>query len=209
MENATAGDKKFRRLSEFYSFALPGLGQVYQRRYSAGAVFFFSFIAFITISPDYHLLPLLALVAGLETRRFRAASDTAGALAQLAWSKKFEDKYAPRLNKARIPIFTFVGSLGLAAWMTLFAPNLFPMQTQWKLNNQSEQLAGHVKRFRGQKGKLPVAWEACLPEAQRKLAVDPWGTVFRLTLDVDGFEIRSAGKDKTFGTVDDFSYHFR
>src|SRR4051812_41170279 len=98
------GDKKFRRLSAFFSFALPGLGQVYQRRYLAGAIFFLTFICLATVSAAHLLLPLLAAIAGLETRRFLSPTDPLALKAQ--WPRKFEEKYSERVQKSRTPLFT-------------------------------------------------------------------------------------------------------
>lgn len=43
------------------------------------------------------------------------------------------------------------------------------------------------------------------PYLNRPILTDAWGTPYRYTTTTNGFEIRSAGPDKTFGNADDLT----
>lgn len=40
---------------------------------------------------------------------------------------------------------------------------------------------------------------------QKPMPIDPWGVPYRYNTSTNGFDIRSAGPDKTFGTADDLT----
>lgn len=200
MENA-----KFRRLSSWYSFALPGLGQVYQGRYVVGLVFFLIFAGLAMCSSAVLWLPIVAILSGLETRRAagRQAGKTPG------WAKELETRYADKLRRARLPFFTLVAGLGLASWAMLLGAKVLPFGAQMEVSERADWFAERVKGFRARRGVLPRTLEEVVEEKERARLIDPWGSAFRLQPSDGGFRIDSAGRDKTFQTKDDLVYRFR
>ena len=80
-----------------------------------------------------------------------------------------------------------------------------------------QQICSALKMYRLLTGQCPTTtqglkalmqnpgvtnWQAFLDP---KIPLDPWGTPYRYTTTTNGFEIRSAGPDKAFGTADDLT----
>jgi hypothetical protein len=83
------------------SFALPGLGQLAQKRLASGLAFFAAFVA--AISFGWWMVPIVALLSGLDTLR------------------------VPRDSQALGPAYGVVGGVALLAWVTAFFLELLPL----------------------------------------------------------------------------------
>jgi hypothetical protein len=191
------------RTAATLSFLLPGLGQVYQQKYFLGGLVFAIFTA-LNFVPSLRLLLLpAALLAAWDTLRIPpTAVSTSASLSTLAENKP---------QRQRLILFSIVGIFGFISWFLIFAsPLLVPFRNQIEVNEQVERLATRVRAYEARQGQTPASLAQCVsPEEADGLLKDPWGTLFQLQASPDGFEIRSAGPDRTFGTKDDYSYHFR
>lgn len=98
------------------SFALPGLGQLAQKRIGVGLGFFGAFLA--ALSFGWWAVPLVALLSGGETLRFSSAPQTFGAA------------------------YGVVGGVGLLAWVTALFLQLLPLGMG--MNQDAERIIKEV-----------------------------------------------------------------
>lgn len=109
-----------RRLSPaaVLSFALPGLGQLAQKRLAFSFAFFGAFVA--ALSYGWWAVPLVALVSGLEALRMPRSTQTFG------------------------PAYGVVGGVALVAWVSAFFLPLLPLKMA--MNEDVERIMKEVMR---------------------------------------------------------------
>ena len=203
-------------LSATYSFLLPGLGQIYQGLYAKGACFFIVFSALNFTESGRFYSPLVALAAALEaywTEKNREApeqkalvpiSDEKGRVV-LPWPPG-KQVSLPEEFQGRNLRFSLVGICGAVLWIFSVYSAWLPLGDVLELQHRAERLAAAVRRYQTERGRLPERLDEIGAPVDRK---DPWGSPFDLRPTRDGFELRSAGRDRQLGTEDDavFRYH--
>lgn len=184
------------------SLGLPGLGQLYQKRFPAAFVFFAAFlgalsglhssrwIATIGLFGASALLWAIALCAGLEAlRRDRESSDPP--------------------SPSRGIAYLLTASCGFLFWFGEAGIGLLPYQASMRVSIDVERLVREIQLCTQKRGAPPEALERCerfstLPR------IDPWGEPYRYVLsDSERFELASAGEDRRWGSADDRIYRFR
>lgn len=165
---------------------MPGLGQVYQRRYAIAAAFFCIFTTANFVPQARLILPVLALLASFE-----------------AFRQERKDVPGP---KTRLYVFCSVGMIGFLGWMSFAATAFLPVGNTLATHEQADRLAGEIRRCRQLLGRDPAGFFEC-PESGQ--AADPWGRAYRYQKTESGFEIRSAGPDGAFGNRDDYRFTYR
>jgi hypothetical protein len=172
------------------SFCLPGLGQLYQRRWPAAAAGFVPFWALLAYRPGTALPLLLAVAFGAEA---------------FYWATTHELNEGPTPKRRRYAY----GATAVAAfcfWGMLVSPVALPLQRQALANRTAEGLAAFVKRCAKERHIRPASFAECgEPPARR----DPWGGDFEIKATDRGFELRSPAADGKAGTADDFVYSYR
>lgn len=172
-----------------FSFLLPGLGQVFQRRLAPAVLFFAGFTALSFLRYGRWLLPIVALGAAVETF--------------------LQEQKAPTSSEGgpRRTLFTVVGMLGFFGWMSWVSPVFLPVGDLLETQGQADDMAKAIRRCRNDLGRLPGQLSEC---AGTGLFVqDNWGETFQYRADARGFEIRSSGRDRQLGNGDDFVFHYR
>jgi hypothetical protein len=113
---------------------------------------------------------------------------------------------ADRAQRARRWAYTAVGVAGFLAWFLMVAAEIFPIGTQLQVDAQALRLADQIRQCRRQLGHEAASLSDC---PQVAVPRDPWGTPLRYRPLDSGFEISSAGRDRAFGTADDFTFRYR
>jgi len=171
-----------------FSFMLPGLGQVYQRRFLPGVLCFAGFTALSFLTPARSLLPVLAIGSALES----------------FLSEKKKPATSPDV-KPRLSLYAAVGMIGFLGWFSWVSPVFLPVGNLLDTQAQAEELARGIRGCRKSLGRLPAQLSDCPGLSIR----DNWGQNFYYGTDDRGFQIRSSGRDKQLGSEDDFVFHYR
>ena len=173
-----------KRPEALLSFALPGLGQLAQKRFFVSGFFFFLFAALIAWSRYAWLLPMLALIAGAETLRVPSmpVSDV-------------------KLRRA----YGAVGALGLLCWVVYAVSALSPLGAQARLQHDVETIRREYLACKRSGLQSDNAVWVCL-DSRMGDEVDPGGTSYELSVAEGYFVIRSNGPDKVAGTADDLFF---
>jgi len=172
-----------------FSFMLPGLGQVYQRRLIPAALFFSGFTALHFVSVGRWLLPLVAVAASAEAY--------------------FYEKKVPSPSaqpRSRLVAFFIVAIIGLVSWTILAGPAFLPVGNLLDVKESAEGYAAAVRRCKSELKKLPQAVSEC---ASPRFPADPWGNAFQYRVIENGFVLRSPGRDQLPETGDDFVFRYR
>ncbi len=178
----------------FLSFCLPGLGQLYQRRFLAAALGFFPFWFCLARYPG-HPWTLLLSVA-FATEAFRRAGH----------AKQQEVK--PEALTRRKLAYTITAVIGFCFWGMLVSPAALPLQRQSVANAAADQLSVFIRDCARRRGERPALLEECAVFGIPKI-FDPWGGNFHYVPTDRGFELRSFGADGKAGNSDDFLYRYR
>ncbi len=168
------------------SLALPGLGQLSQKRYP-WAVGFFAVFVFVTLAEDvWWTLPCIALVAGLETLR--------------------SDRTVASKDRTRKIAYGSIGALGLLCWVGFFGVHFFSLGGNMRINEDVDALRAVFRRCQTvHQGDDPTILN-CVQFDPDALMKDPWGTSYDISLRDGTFEVRSLGRDKILGSDDDYVY---
>jgi len=172
-----------------FSFMLPGLGQVYQRRLVPAALFFSGFTALHFISAGRWLLPLVAVGASAEAFFHERKNPTSLAQPRSRWLA-----------------FSVVAVIGLVSWTILAGPAFLPVGNLLDAKESAEGYAAAVRRCKGELKKLPQAVSEC---SSPRFPADPWGNAFQYRVIENGFVLRSPGRDQIPETGDDFVFRYR
>ncbi len=177
----------------FLSFCLPGMGQLYQRRYRAAAAGILPFWFLLAVLPGHAWPLLLAFAFGGEA--FYWGSSRPAIEASTEGLRRRRNAYVV----TAIVAFCF--------WAMLVSPAALPLRRQGMANAVADKLAGFYQACARQRGSPPANAADCGAEARRP--TDPWGGSFDYVLTERGFELRSAGADGKWATPDDFIYRYR
>lgn len=169
-----------------FSFMLPGLGQVYQRRYAVASIVFCVFTAANFVPHGRYLLPLFALLSSFE-----------------AFRRSGPIEKEPRF---RIYLFGSVGLIGFLGWMSFAATAFLPVGNTLQTHEEADGLAREARQCAKLLGRYPTGLHEC-PE--HKAVSDPWGRPYRYQKTESGFEIRSLGPDGVLGSRDDYRFTYR
>ena len=110
-------------------------------------------------------------------------------------------------RRARTSLFATVGMIGFIGWMSWVSPMFLPVGNLLEVQDQAENLARAIRRCRKDLGRYPTQLSECSGAAL--FIQDIWGETFHYGLDARGFEIRSSGRDRQWGSKDDFVFHYR
>lgn len=177
----------------FLSFCLPGLGQLYQRRYPAAAAGILPFWILLAWRPGHAWPLLLAFAFGGEAFFWGSSRPAA-------------DLTTEGLRRRR-NAYVVTAIIAFCFWAMLVSPAALPLQRQAMANAAADNLAAFYKKCARQRGSVPGTAADCGAEARRP--ADPWGGSFEYALTEQGFELRSPGPDGKAGTADDFVYRYR
>lgn len=181
-------------LPGFLSFCLPGLGQLYQRRFPVAAAGFLPFWAFLALMPGHAWPLLLAVGFGAEAFRWGTLHPPA--------------EVSSVVFKRRRTAYTATGIIGFCFWAMLVSPAALPLQRQAMANAAADRLAAFYRNCAREIGRKPSSAADCAALGEPK-APDPWGRAFHYLATERGFELRSAGADGKATTQDDFVYQYR
>ena len=172
-----------------FSFLLPGLGQVYQRRYGMAVLAFSTFTAIYFWPAGKAAMPVMAIAVATECF--------------------LREKKIPSVQSGRTrnSLFAVVGMLGFLSWMLYVSPAFLTVGSLMDTQDQAEKFAARIRSCRKLMG--PAVTCAGFPPGANEPILDPWGESFSYRPDSKGFEIRSSGPDKKAGTGDDFVFHYR
>ncbi len=218
--------EKLRRTAFLLSLGLPGLGQVFQKHYRRGAALFVGFSLLTLISEARWFLPLAAFLAAMEAYRGQRVSEMVPSSTSLAdpdlgdmpGSQHLSDSWRKRLLRSpgpgtyRTALFGFVAVFGFCGWLGIFAPVMYPFREQAQINDQIDDLADRIRSYEVDRGELPKTLQEVLETdktARQDDSLDPWGTAYQYSPTEDGFELRSAGRDRQMNTPDDYVYRFK
>lgn len=174
------------RAPALLSFSLPGLGQLSQQRYPWAVGFFAAFVFGIAFFGAWWAIPLLAVIAGLETMR----SPRTGGLK----------------DRGRQVAYGVVGALGLLCWFGYVSTYFLPIGLQVQLNDQVDTARAVFRRCRAAHLSDDAAAIRCLKADSASEVQDPWGGRYDFFYTRGVFDMRSSGPDKTVGTADDLVY---
>jgi hypothetical protein len=170
----------------FLSVALPGLGQVAQKRYLPSVGFFLAFLMGMSFAALWWWVPIVALAAGIDALRMKAF--------ERVWDRKLQVAYG------------VVGGLGLLSWLGLLSMRFTPVGVQMQINQDIERFEAVVKQCSVTSGSAREAVLACLNQSPEAPLRDPFGNPYVFSLQPERLELRSLGLDGKSGTEDDWIY---
>jgi len=200
-------------LAAILSGLIPGLGQVYCRRWGRGALFFFGALIAGALFPPLGLFISMGVwIWGIvDAYRFAADVQDHGAAG---------DGPVIDIGKRRFPVLdrrralTYVAlPLGVVA---LLAGVVFLLLARYGLwggrftGEEAEPVVAMIEAHRARTGSYPDSLAALIDPTdplEKKRILDSWGSPYLYRAGGGGFELKSAGKDGRPGTEDDLSYH--
>jgi hypothetical protein len=185
----------------FLSFCLPGLGQLYQRRFLTAAAGFLPFWICLALAPGHPWPLFLAVGFGAEAFRWGARQHPTN---ESAVSNE------PAVRRRRTA-FAVTAIVGFCFWAMLVSPAALPLKRQAIANAAAERLAAFYQGCARRLGQRPTSRAQCLEQGGQSVSElrDPWGGEFQYLATERGFELRSAGADRKAETADDFVYRYR
>jgi hypothetical protein len=187
-------DKKNRRITALLSCLLPGLGQVYQKRFGEGLLFFGVFVCLLWFPVTRPYIFLVVLASAYEAHRRHAQR---------------EEEEDPTW---KLYVFFSGGFLAFFGWFILAGSDLLPFSVQLRMQSRIDPLVKELKSYKVNHGYYPeslvemVSDRAAGDTEGEPLQTDPWGRPFDYRKTESGFELRSAGRDGVFGNKDDYVY---
>lgn len=165
------------------SFCLPGLGQLSQLRYLPAAIFFVLFVCTL-IDPGLRpIIPVLAVIAGLETFR----SLRTGGMSE----------------PGRKAAYGGVGAIGLISWATYFLMALLPLEANQRIDSDVQEIRAVFRRCQAKTRNDDPMTLACTQADSVLSKTDPWGRIYEVSFFNGVFEVRSLGPDRVGHTRDD------
>ncbi len=179
---------KFPIQAGMLSFMLPGLGQVYQRRFVWAFPFFIAHVTALSFA-NYRVWIFVPMVIS-------------------AWDAQRQPNQKAVEWNTRTFTYLVAGGIAFFSAFSLMIDRVLPFPAIGKMTAVADLLSDQIISCALVRGTMPSALAQC-PEVEAKWRKDPWGTPFRYVIVATGFEIRSAGRDGLDQTDDDFIFHFR
>lgn len=190
--------KKLGQRSGFFpgvlSFSLPGLGQLYQRRFVVAGCGLIPFWTVLALQPGTVWPLLFAFGFGAE--------------AFLFGEKHGEGIPTDPGARRRRQAYGATGVIAFCFWIMMAAPAAGLLRRQAEATGRAEGLAAFVRDCARKKGSRPTSFDDCVSEGRPRRS-DPWGRDFEMIPTERGFDLRSPGSDGRAGTSDDLVYRYR
>ena len=182
---------------------LPGLGQVYQRRFVMASVVFTIFTAMQFYLPLRAFLPLVALVASFE-------AFLRGPQVKMVSQSVSAEKNSRKSSQFRNYVFSTIAVIGFLGWMSFASMAFLPVGASVTTKEAADHLAKEVKQCAKLLGRYPAGLSECPSEGfDPVMALDSWGRPYHYQSNAQGFEIRSLGPDGVLSTRDDYRFTYR
>ena len=197
-------------LASILSVLIPGLGQIYCRRWGRGALFFFGAFLIGGIIPPFLYIAILTWSAidaygiAKDTQGYGQAGD--GPVIDIGRPRLPSIDMRQALTYIGLPV-SIVALLAIIIVFTLSRYGLWGDRTSGK---RLEPLMAKIEAYKSTTGSYPDSLKALIDPTdpiEKKQILDLWGHPYIYRTTRGGFELLSAGKDGQPGTKDDIGYY--
>ena len=200
-------------LAAILSGLIPGLGQIYCRRWARGAMFFIGTVLLGGLILPVGLIFSFGIWIWGIVDAYRIARVTTGLEPAGAGPVIDMDRISvPRIEMRQVVTYLLI-PLGVAALFAVVVVFALMRYSQWGKShsvNAVEPLISRIEAYKSERGAYPDRLQALIDPMdpiEKRQILDSWGRLYIYRRTGSSFELSSAGKDGIPQTEDDIPYH--